>query len=352
MGAQRVPEDEALALRSAMILRDLGARAVQTTATKLGDLAALRRARALAARHWRAGRGDEAVLEYGRLIRDVQHARESLRTYDRIGDWLEAGAAAPPGLCLDPAPPERFVFFVGYSRSGHSLVGSLLDAHPDVAISHELHAARHLRAGAAFARVQRAILMNAFFFDHFGRGYSGYDYQVPGQSQGRVRRLQVLGDKKANGTTRLLRRDSKLVELLRDRIPAPVLYVHVVRNPFDNIATKARRARTSLRWAADVYFAHVAAVEVLKRDPAAEVIDVFHDELIAEPRDQLRGLLARLGVDELPDGYLDSCAGVLFERPRKTRAEQRWSPELLSDVRARLRDCEFLARFADEPVSQ
>lgn len=335
-----------------MMLRDLGARVYHTAASRLGDLAALRKARSAAAAYWRAGRGDDAVLEYGRLIREVQHARESLRTYDQISEWLERGAQPPAGLRLEQAPPESFVFFVGYSRSGHSLVGSLLDAHPHVAISHELHAARHLRAGASFQRVQRAILLNSFFFDHFGRGYSGYDYQVPGQMQGRVERLQVLGDKKANGTTRLLRRDPALAARLRGRIPAPVHYIHVVRNPFDNIATKARRTNTSLRWAAKVYLAHVATIEVLKRSEGDRVIDVFLDDLTRDPREQLRSLLAALGVETLPDGYLDSCAELLFDRPRQTRSEMRWSPELERDVRARLRDCSFLARFADEPLAQ
>jgi hypothetical protein len=32
-----------------------------------------------------------------------------------------------------------FCLFIGYPRSGHSLVGSLLDAHPDIAIAHEVN---------------------------------------------------------------------------------------------------------------------------------------------------------------------------------------------------------------------
>lgn len=335
-----------------MKLRDLGSRAVQTTASTLGDYAALFRANAIAKYHVGSGRDDVALLEYGRLIRTVQRARESLSTYDQMAAWLGAGAAAPPGLRIETAAPACFVLFVGYSRSGHSLVGSLLDAHPHVAISHELHAARHLRAGAAFARVQQAIQLNAFFFDHFGRGYSGYDYEVPGQSQGRVERLRVLGDKKANGTTRLLRRDPELVTKLRERIPAPVRYIHVVRNPFDNIATKARRTRTSLRWAADIYLAHVAAVESLKRVEAASVRDVFLDDLVAHPREELQALLGWLGVEDPSEGYLAACSGVLFERPRRTRSELRWPPALLREVRERFRACEFLARFADEPVAE
>jgi hypothetical protein len=36
------------------------------------------------------------------------------------------------------AEVERFALFVGYPRSGHSLIGSLLNAHPDMVIAHEL----------------------------------------------------------------------------------------------------------------------------------------------------------------------------------------------------------------------
>jgi hypothetical protein len=31
-----------------------------------------------------------------------------------------------------------FCLFIGYPRSGHRLIGALLDAHPDVAIAHEI----------------------------------------------------------------------------------------------------------------------------------------------------------------------------------------------------------------------
>ena len=32
-----------------------------------------------------------------------------------------------------------FCLFVGYSRSGHSLVGALLDAHPEITIAHQVN---------------------------------------------------------------------------------------------------------------------------------------------------------------------------------------------------------------------
>ena len=33
--------------------------------------------------------------------------------------------------------------FIGYARSGHSLVGAILDAHPEIIISHEFNVVDH-----------------------------------------------------------------------------------------------------------------------------------------------------------------------------------------------------------------
>ena len=42
---------------------------------------------------------------------------------------------------------QLYCMFVGYPRSGHSLVGAMFDAHPDIVIAHELDALRYLKAG-------------------------------------------------------------------------------------------------------------------------------------------------------------------------------------------------------------
>jgi hypothetical protein len=36
--------------------------------------------------------------------------------------------------------------FVGYSRSGHSLVGALLDAHPEIPVAYEANALKLVRS--------------------------------------------------------------------------------------------------------------------------------------------------------------------------------------------------------------
>ncbi|PSO51862.1 MAG: hypothetical protein BRC34_14235, partial [Cyanobacteria bacterium QH_1_48_107] len=42
---------------------------------------------------------------------------------------------------------DKYCMFIGYPRSGHSLVGSLLDAHPNIIIAHELNALNFVDMG-------------------------------------------------------------------------------------------------------------------------------------------------------------------------------------------------------------
>ena len=301
------------------------------------------------AAHRAAGRGDAAAaaLAQAARIRHVRRARESLASYRRLERLLTPDAAAATGLDIVEAQPARFVAFIGYSRSGHSLVGSLLDAHPDAAIAHEIHAMKHLAAGADVAAVLRATHRNARIFHVLGRDYTGYDYVVPGQWQGQVRDSVLLGDKKGNGTARLLARDPAALARVEARMPMPVHYVHVIRNPYDNIATKALRTGRALPDAARRYLANVAAVEAVKAQAGARVHDVHLDDLIADPVPVLRSLVVALGLDPEVPGYLDACTELLFKTPSRTRDRVVWPARLRTDLETRLAAVPFLARYVE-----
>ena len=136
---------------------------------------------------------------------------------------------------------ERFCLFIGYPRSGHSLVGSLLDAHPDVVLAHELDALKYVAAGYRRKQLYWMILRRDAEFTRSGRRWTGFDYAVEGQWQGRYERLQVIGDKKGGVSTFRLGARPELLDRLRRVVGAEVRLIHVVRNPFDNIATMSRR---------------------------------------------------------------------------------------------------------------
>ena len=105
------------------------------------------------------------------------------------------------------ATVRRFLLFVGHPRSGHSLVGSLLDAHPDVVVSHELDALKYVAAGYRRAQLFTLVLEHSKTNAAAGRKSWGYSYAVPGQWQGRYEQLAVVGDKRGRATTARLATD-------------------------------------------------------------------------------------------------------------------------------------------------
>jgi hypothetical protein len=239
---------------------------------------------------------------------------------------------------------ERFVVFAGYPRSGHSLVGAMLNAHRDAVVAHELDIARLLLGGCGRDRLYAEILARAFRFDREGNR-SNYDYQVPGQWQGRFDRLRVVGDKRGGAFTRALAGHPDLLPRLRRVAGVPLRVLHVVRDPLDNIAAIAIWNRLSLDDAIDFYFAHCRTTAGLPASCAGdELATVHHEDMVREPRAVLARLLAWLGLAPAAD-HLDACAGIVFPRPTRTRGKLAWSAAQLSRVERAARAYAFLDRY-------
>lgn len=291
---------------------------------------------------------DGAIRDTAVLLREVSFVRESMAPYDRVDRMIRAHQEALSVHRHDDQMPERLILFIGQSRSGHSLVGSLIDAHPNAIVAHEIFALKHLLRGQSFAKVVRAIKYNAHFFDFLGRSYTGYDYEVPGQFQGRYRHLKLVGDKKGNATTRLLGRRPEAYDWLVRNVPVPVFFVHVIRNPYDNIATKSRRTGVTLAQAAEGYFANAEVISRLKARAAAQIFDIYLDDLVARPRETIADLLGQL---ELPpdDGYLDACAAIVFTRPSRTSGVVAWDSALLASIEQNIERHAFLHRYLGNP---
>ena len=64
------------------------------------------------------------------------------------------------------------------------------------------------------------MAINGHFSNKNGREYTGYDYSIKGQFQGKVKTLKVIGDKKGNGTIRLIRRYPDIASLSNFRCPS------------------------------------------------------------------------------------------------------------------------------------
>ncbi len=249
----------------------------------------------------------------------------------------------------DLATVRSFLLFVGHPRSGHSLVGALLDAHPNMLVAHELDVLKYVEAG--LGREQLFVLLRRQQRARVAQGHvssTGYAYAVPGQWQGRYRRLEVIGDKKGGRSTGRIGERPELLDRLAATVAVPLTVIQVVRNPYDNIATMHRRApRASLAEHADTYF-HLAATAdtVRARIPDERYREVHLEDLVADPAGTLESLCSFLGVPVEHD-YLDACASIVYPAPSKTRDAAPWTPELLASVDARNADHPQLARDRD-----
>jgi hypothetical protein len=160
-------------------------------------------------------------------------------------DFALSGAAA---LRLRPAfrGLERHCLFIGAPRNGHSLVGALLDAHPQMIVAHELGVPRYVAARFSRRQVLCLLAANARRAAARGRRHIHYSHAVPGQWQGRYRDLRVIGDKHGEGFLLSVQARPWLTAAVLERF-APAYFIHVVRNPYDalaSVATSSKRGQS------------------------------------------------------------------------------------------------------------
>jgi len=242
---------------------------------------------------------------------------------------------------------ETFVLFIGYPRTGHSFIGSLLDAHPNILMAHELGTLQYVHVGFSQSQIFYLLYRRDRAFEERGRTSSGYSYIVPNQWQGKEKDIRVIGDKQGEGTTLRYRARPWLLQRLHRTIHKPIKYIHVIRNPYDSIASHCYRVNLRNRnWSLDRCIEHYDMLYRTMRDMLAEIpessrIDVRHEDFIAAPIDHLQRLCSFLGVDA-SDDYLQACASLSFKEPNQTRRREQWSPEQRARVDGMITDHPFL----------
>ena len=240
---------------------------------------------------------------------------------------------------------KTYCTFIGYPRSGHSIMGSLLDAHPNAVIAHELDSLRFLEAGFTERQLYYLLLENSRQFTQHGRKWGRYSFAVPDQWQGRYSQLEVIGDNKGGRTTVRIGNDWQLLEKLCDTVRLEQRFVHVVRNPFDNIATIALRQTNDVRRAIEQYFFMCRTNATLRQKLADSVLDHHHEDFIANPPGELKRMCEFVGL-AASDDYLAACAEIVYRIPHRSRLEVQWPAGSIESIRREQENYEFLGRYS------
>lgn len=282
-----------------------------------------------------------------------------LKAYRQTAKCLVLGklSVMVPGMVDDTVFKnlKYFCCFVGHGRSGGTLVGALLNAHPNVVMSNELNALRQLRSGLSDIELFRAIYFISRRQARRGsKGGGGYSYHVPGQWQGRHEKIFVIGDRKAGGTAFEIASDPYLLDTLETKVRLGKKFVHVARNPFDNIATTFRKTLPKageaphhhLKREINNYFGRCEAIKLVQaRFGITSICYVRHEMLSQRPAEQLRRLCQFLEVPCSED-YLAGCAAIVRTSPNMTRFSVDWPSDLKQTVTERIKFYPWLEGYS------
>jgi hypothetical protein len=291
---------------------------------------------------------------------------ENQDMYERVMDSL-----------TDGMHPQTFLLFFGYPRSGHSMVASLLDAHPEAAVANEYDAMKAYLQGETRDVLFHKLVAISTAYKIVGRCQAGYHFVVPGvtaQPFSNGKQLRVIGDKMAGVTSRMQLGRPELIKF-QEYVGLNVSLIHVVRNPFDMVASRFAAGTAELldRWRLqhDVsnhpYLAeHPIKVEgnhelMMKLNYSVDLVitemtynmkvrrwinagelpayrwkDVLLDDFLAMPTAQLKRLGEFLGLDCNEDAYLTRASSIVRREEHSSRDEMIWPKQIYERLEAAL----------------
>lgn len=275
---------------------------------------------------------------------------------------------------------KTFVFFVGYGRSGHSIVASMMDAHPNVIIAHEYYLFNKLAYKRRSPRLRKKInLFNDLYFSSYVSAMNGwraamhtskgYNLNLNGTWQGQFRKLRVIGDKTAGATTMLYYTSAALFKAVLRRLQevagVPLRVVHVVRNPYDMIATVALYQASSdpdykkvsasldnpfkrfkfLAFAMKNVLKKAEAVDGMGRHFKLHILEVHLEDLIKDTHRVLLQICKFVGVP-CTEEYMRSCLGKVYRHASRSRNLVVWPSGLRKQVEQAIKEIPFFNRYS------
>ena len=272
------------------------------------------------------------------------------------------------------------VLTIGFPRSGSSLIGYLLTAHPNIIMAHEPPEKDLYKIDDAMLLLNYILYIDQMRFNiakeaqNFGEqcptpsnsvkkrtfyAKNRYVY-VPNQYQNHCKSLEVIGIKKSLSTTNRLSEENVLKQFKKrlENQKISLKFIFTVRNPYDIAITNimnwaGKKDITDKNYLQKMIENHIQRLSKMSADNLA-LLDrintqvVFmnrHEDMVAAPTEQLAKLCRFLGVEASED-YLNDCAAVVHEKPRKSRYELDWTEEQKEKVAEMIEQYDFLSHYS------
>jgi len=278
---------------------------------------------------------------------------------------------------------KTYLFFIGIARSGHSIVAALLDSHPHIVIADELDVFNTVLSGHDL-KVDKSLLFNQVWNMSYEKAVTtdatvnihdtrkGYSLAIDGLYQGTYQsHIDVIGDKSGGTTVKMFLTNPQLFESCLNKLRSldnlHIKVLHVIRNPFDNIATIAiyrhfKYGRTkvamlknssnkTIRASAELinkvieyYFTLYKASEVMRQQFNLDMMDVHSKELIDSPKAIINEMCAFLQIS-CSDNYINAVSRKIFHEESKTRHKLKWTNDQILKVKENILEFDSLKQY-------
>jgi len=245
---------------------------------------------------------------------------------------------------------DNFVVFIGYPASGHTLLGSMLNAHPEMLVSNELDVLFYTQNGVPGRALLGAIAAHDAKFARKNRkNTKGYAYAANTSGLSGNRPIKTVGDKKGYPTARRLSTQPHLLDKLARRTGLPVKVLHLARNPYDMAASFRKWSGyplTACTWqvAEMARLADCAARTI----PAEDHLLVRFEDILATPERAMTRICAFLGRSTAAG---DLAPALALVNPGHARPADPggWDAEARREITAVTDRFAAFASYADDP---
>ena len=266
---------------------------------------------------------------------------------------------------------QSFLFFIGWPRSCHSVIGSMLDAHPNIIVAHEFFLFKKIRKDEQLR--DRNKLFNELYSNSYRNAINGwrsdkntikgYNFRMAGSWQGQFSKLKVIGDKSGGDSVAQFRTGGReFYEQFKKDVKLPIKILQVIRNPFDAIATDVLYHATdhhgkfaatptnkytdfkSLKNIIRNFIRLTNTLISMETDLNQSPHQVYCDDLVADPIKTISGICDYLEV-ECSAEYLQMCADKTYKKVSMSRDLVTWDPKTLPSLMKDLEKFPYFARY-------
>ena len=293
---------------------------------------------------------------------------------------------------------KTFVFFVGHPRSGHSIIGSFMDAHPHMVIAHEFMLFKQLTTKSTLLH-NKADLFNALYshsvYDSTSTSgwrnkqtdWKNYTLNIEASWQGNYDQyISVIGDKSGGTTSNVYSHSPEDFKAqyrqLQKMVGIPIKVIYCVRNPYDMVSTSAlyKIGAKTRNTTQDKYVSTFkdqmrklhgeefmkarfdderllettvnrleneskAVIEITDLVGPDNVLEIHNMELVRDPESVMTKICTFLEVYCPPD-YLKACSAKVFKSVYKSRELVVWPLGLQHAVQKMIETYSFFHRYS------